>query len=259
MIELASYVCGKWVAGKGGAATLVNPATEEPLATASTQGLDFGAALSHARDHGGPALRAMTFAKRGELLRAMSRAIHAKRDELISLAIANGGNTRSDAKFDIDGATGTLAAYADLAQELGDTSVLVDGDGIQLGRSPRLFGQHLYNLADPFFRHKTTNREMYDRLHKAARAAGFDEVIFMNDRDEVTEGAVSNIFIEQSGRWLTPPLASGVLPGVYRRHMLKTRPAAEECVLSIADLQSADAVYVCNALRGLRKVTALVC
>jgi hypothetical protein len=46
--------------------------------------------------------------------------------------------------------------------------------------------------ADPFFRHKTTNREMYDRLHKAARAAGFDEVIFKNERDEVTEGAVSN-------------------------------------------------------------------
>ena len=113
--------------------------------------------------------------------------------------------------------------------------------------------------ADPFFRHKTTNREMYDRLHKAAGAAGFDEVIFMNDRDEVTEGAVSNIFIEQSGRWLTPPLASGVLPGVFRRHILKTRPAAEERVLSIADLQSADAIYVCNALRGLRKVTALVC
>jgi para-aminobenzoate synthetase / 4-amino-4-deoxychorismate lyase len=112
---------------------------------------------------------------------------------------------------------------------------------------------------DPFFRHKTTNREMYDRLHKAARAAGFDEVIFMNDRDEVTEGAVSNIFIERSGRWLTPALACGVLPGVFRRHILKTRPAAEERVLTIADLQSADAIYLCNALRGLRKVTALVC
>jgi para-aminobenzoate synthetase/4-amino-4-deoxychorismate lyase len=111
--------------------------------------------------------------------------------------------------------------------------------------------------ADPFFRHKTTNREMYDRLHKAARAAGFDEVIFKNERDEVTEGAVSNIFIERSGRWATPALACGVLPGVFRRHILETRPRAEERVLSIADLQSADAIYMCNALRGLRKVTAL--
>src|SRR5262249_27214001 len=69
---------------------------------------------------------------------------HAKRDELIGLAIANGGNTRGDAKFDIDGAIGTLAAYADLAPELGDTHVLADGDGTQLGRSARLFGQHFY-------------------------------------------------------------------------------------------------------------------
>ncbi len=144
MIELASHVCGRWVGGKGKAQTLVNPSTEEALATASSEGVDFGAALSFARDRGGPALRAMTFKQRGELLRAMSRAIHGKRDELIGLAIANGGNTRSDAKFDIDGATGTLAAYADLGAELGDATVLVDGEGVQLGRSPRLFGQHVH-------------------------------------------------------------------------------------------------------------------
>ncbi len=144
MMELASYVSGRWVSGKGRATTLVNPATEEALATASTEGVDFGAALAFARERGGVALRAMSFRQRGEMLRAMSRAIHARRDELLALAIANGGNTRSDAKFDVDGATGTLAAYADLAQELGDTHVLVDGDGVQLGRSARLFGQHVY-------------------------------------------------------------------------------------------------------------------
>lgn len=147
MIELASYVCGQWVSGKrdgARAATLVNPATEQPLATASTDGIDFGAALAFARERGGPALRAMSFRERGELLRAMSRAIHAKRDELLGIAIANGGNTRSDAKFDVDGAIGTLAAYADLAEELGDARLLVDGDGVQLGRSARLFGQHVY-------------------------------------------------------------------------------------------------------------------
>jgi 3,4-dehydroadipyl-CoA semialdehyde dehydrogenase len=143
MRDLPSYVCGRWIAGKGAPATLVNPATEEPIATASTAGLDLGAALAFARERGGPALGAMTFRQRGELLRAMSTAIHARRDELLALAITNGGNTRSDAKFDVDGATGTLVAYADLSQELGDGHVLVDGDAIQLGRSPRLFGQHV--------------------------------------------------------------------------------------------------------------------
>jgi 3,4-dehydroadipyl-CoA semialdehyde dehydrogenase len=144
MKELSSHVCGRFVAGKERAATLVNPATEEALASASTEGIDFGEVLAFARDRGGPALRAMTFKQRGELLRAMSKSIHAKRDELLGLAVANGGNTRSDAKFDVDGAIGTLAAYADLAPELGEGHVLVDGEATQLGRSPRLFGQHLY-------------------------------------------------------------------------------------------------------------------
>ncbi|HEY8075294.1 MAG TPA: 3,4-dehydroadipyl-CoA semialdehyde dehydrogenase [Labilithrix sp.] len=144
MIELGSYVAGKWVKGTGKPATLVNPATEEALATTSTEGVDFGALLAHARTHGGPALRAMTFAQRGEMLRAMSRAIHAHRDELLTIAQQNGGNTRGDAKFDVDGASGTLAAYADLAPELGDGHVLADGDGVALGRGARLYGQHIY-------------------------------------------------------------------------------------------------------------------
>ncbi|HWL86838.1 MAG TPA: aldehyde dehydrogenase, partial [Polyangiaceae bacterium] len=94
MIELESYLQGQWVrgAGRGGAATtLVNPSTEAPIATSCTEGLDFGAALVYARDIGGPALRSMSFAARGEMLRSLSRSMHAHRDELIALAIENGG------------------------------------------------------------------------------------------------------------------------------------------------------------------------
>src|SRR5579862_6301938 len=110
METLKSYVGGQWIAGTGKKSTLVNPTTEEPLAETSTEGVDFAGAVAHARALGGPALRALSFAQRGELLRAMSRAIHAERDALIEIAIKNAGNTRSDAKFDIDGASGTLAA-----------------------------------------------------------------------------------------------------------------------------------------------------
>ncbi|MGH7284262.1 MAG: aldehyde dehydrogenase family protein, partial [Polyangiaceae bacterium] len=144
MIELRSYLQNTWVSGKGKTATLVNPSTEEAVATVSTEGLDFKAALAFARDVGGKNLRKMSFKERGEMVKAMSQAIHAHRDELIKLAILNGGNTRSDAKFDIDGASGTLAAYAELAQTLGDKSHLVDDAGIQLGRSARLFGVHVW-------------------------------------------------------------------------------------------------------------------
>src|SRR4051812_14189973 len=143
METLQSHVAGRWVAGTGKMHALVNPTTEAEIAQTSTEGVDFGAAVAFARDEGGPALRALTFAQRGELLRGLSKAIHAQREALIEVAVANAGNTRGDAKFDIDGATGTLAAYADIGKELGDARFLLDGEGIQLGRSPRFFGQHV--------------------------------------------------------------------------------------------------------------------
>ena len=101
------------------------------------------AVLDHARTVGGPALRALTFAERGALLRAATDALQAHRNELLDLAVANGGNTRGDAKFDVDGAIFTLAAYADIGKALGAARVLVDGEGVTLGRSPRFHGQHI--------------------------------------------------------------------------------------------------------------------
>ena len=143
MQQLASYVGGRWVAGAAGGQTLVNPATEAPLATASTQGLDLAAALEFARGSGGPALRELSFGQRGTLLKGMADALQGARDELLEIGIANGGNTRSDAKFDVDGAIATLLAYAELGAQLGDGRFLVDGEGLQLGRSPRFHGQHV--------------------------------------------------------------------------------------------------------------------
>lgn len=107
---------------------------------------------------------------------------------------------------------------------------------------------------DRFFRHKTTRRELYLREFAKAREDGFDDVLFMNERGEITEGAISNIFIRKAGRLLTPPLSCGLLPGVYRRSLLETDASAEECVLTIVDLESADAVFLCNSVRGLSEV-----
>lgn len=140
---LKSYVQGAWHEGTGTAATLVNATTEEPMATCSTGGVDFAGALRHAREVGGPALRAMTFPERASMLKALSAALHEHREALIELSIANAGTTRGDAKFDIDGATGTLAAYGYFGQELGDRPFLVDGEGVQLGRTARFWGRHV--------------------------------------------------------------------------------------------------------------------
>ncbi len=143
MVTLESYVRGAFTKGTGPTATLVNATTEAPMAECSTGGIDLGAVARHAREVGGPALRAMTFAERGRILKALSKTLHEAREELIEISIANAGTTRGDAKFDIDGATGTLAWYGALGESLGDRRVLADGDGIQLGRTPRFWGQHV--------------------------------------------------------------------------------------------------------------------
>jgi oxepin-CoA hydrolase/3-oxo-5,6-dehydrosuberyl-CoA semialdehyde dehydrogenase len=215
MIELSSHVGGQWAKanGRGGrAATLVNPATGEPLATAGTDGIDMKAALAFTRAAGAE-LRRRTFAERGEIVRAMSRAIHAHRDELIGLAIANGGNTRSDAKFDIDGASGTLAAYADLGAELGDARALLDGDPIQLGRSARLFGQHVLVAREGAAVHiNAFNFPAWGLAEKAAVAilAGVPVLTKPATSTALVSHRIVQIFVEEN---VLPPGALSFLAG----------------------------------------------
>jgi len=101
--------------------------------------------------------------------------------------------------------------------------------------------------------HKTTHRPLYAEALKAAIEAGCDDVLFLNNRDEIAESAIHNVFVEKDGRLITPPIDSGLLPGVYRRHILETNPKAAEQVLALEDLRQADAIYLCNAVRSLRR------
>lgn len=143
MKVLRSWALGRWHEGEGDRALLHDPTTEEVVAEAGTGGLDFRAVLEHARTVGGSALRALSFAERGALLARVAASLHAHRDELLELATRNGGNTRGDAKFDVDGATGTLSAYARWAEALGSARFLVDGEPVRLSRSPRYVGRHV--------------------------------------------------------------------------------------------------------------------
>ena len=141
MQQLESYLNGSWHPGSG--TPLHDPTTGETVAECGSEGLDLAAAVRHGREVGGPALRAMTFPERAAMLKALAGAIHEIRDELLDLARINGGNTRGDGKFDVDGATGTLAAYASFGKRLGDRPYLTDGEGVQLGRTPRFWGRHV--------------------------------------------------------------------------------------------------------------------
>lgn len=143
MITLKSYLRGEWVEGQGEMATLVNPTTGEPVARTSTAGIELGPVVDHARRAGGPALRAMTFAERGVMLEALGKALHGARDELIEASIQNGGTTRSDSKFDVDGASGTLAYYARLGKKLGDARWISE-ESEQLTGGARFHGRHVW-------------------------------------------------------------------------------------------------------------------
>lgn len=104
---------------------------------------------------------------------------------------------------------------------------------------------------DLFLRHKTTVRDTYDAAWRTAEAHGAFDMLFCNERGELTEGGRSTVFVKLDGRWFTPPLASGLLPGVMRSVLLNDPAwhASERC-LSLDDLRRAEEVVVCNALRG---------
>jgi para-aminobenzoate synthetase/4-amino-4-deoxychorismate lyase len=100
--------------------------------------------------------------------------------------------------------------------------------------------------------HKTTWRPLYDRVLADARARGFDDALFLNERGEVTECAIHNVMIAKGGKLVTPPVECGVLPGVYRGYMLAAHPEVQEAIVTLDDILSADRILIFNSVRGLR-------
>ncbi len=127
-VQLKSYLCDRWQVGQGEVENLYNPSTEELIATTCTDGLDFVEAFRYARDVGGPTLRSMSFAERGELLLKISRECN--------------GATRGDSKFDVDGATGTLSTYGRYGAKMGDDTFQLDGSISKIAANARHMGQH---------------------------------------------------------------------------------------------------------------------
>jgi para-aminobenzoate synthetase / 4-amino-4-deoxychorismate lyase len=109
---------------------------------------------------------------------------------------------------------------------------------------------------DIFLRHKTTVREIYDRaLSLTKTVANLFDLVFLNERQEVTEGARSNLFAVIDGIWITPPVDCGLLAGVQREQILRDhKRTVIERVLYAGDLRRADQLYMSNAVRGLIQV-----
>lgn len=106
--------------------------------------------------------------------------------------------------------------------------------------------------ADPWLRHKTTRRALYDRA-RAALPPGVDEAILCNEAGALCEGSITSLFLRRDGRLLTPPLAAGLLPGILREELLDSGEAVE-APLTPAELTTG-ALFMGNSLRGLIPAT----
>jgi oxepin-CoA hydrolase/3-oxo-5,6-dehydrosuberyl-CoA semialdehyde dehydrogenase len=143
MKPLQSYAHDGWISPDGAMTDIRSAVHGEAVAQIGTTVRDFAAVLNHARNVGGPALRAMTFHQRAKMLKALGDAIMAHKDELYELSYLTGA-TKTDGWIDIEGGAGTLFAYASKGRrELPNDTILLDGPVEALSKRGTFVGQHV--------------------------------------------------------------------------------------------------------------------
>ncbi len=107
----------------------------------------------------------------------------------------------------------------------------------------------------PHLFHKTTRRELFNVEYGKASEKGYFDICFFNQENQLTEGCITNIFLYRNGGYVTPPIDSGLLAGVMRKQILAdAKIVVEEKELSYEDLIGAEAIYLCNSVRGVVRV-----
>lgn len=115
--------------------------------------------------------------------------------------------------------------------------------------------QKRFRADDPMLRHKTTRRALYEEeLAQATERDGVDEILFLNEHDEICEGARVNLFVPRGDRLITPPLSCGLLPGTLRARLI-AEGRAIEAALTLKDLPPQ--FYLGNSVRGLVRATLI--
>lgn len=142
MTRLENYIAGEWVKGAEEGQLLYDAVTGEQLASASTKGIDFKAALDYARNTGNPALRRMTFHERGNMLKALALHLREHLDRFYALSYRTGA-TRADSWVDIEGGIGNLFANASLRRKFPDSPFCIDGESHNLSRGNTFMATHL--------------------------------------------------------------------------------------------------------------------
>lgn len=142
-MRLQSYAQGQWVTGTGQPTELFHAVTGENIGQANSDGVDFKGMLDHARQVGGPKLRAMTFHQRARMLKAMAQHLMARKEELYQVSAATGA-TRADSWIDIEGGIGTLFTYASQGRRaFPDQTFYLDGAVEQISKGGTFLARHL--------------------------------------------------------------------------------------------------------------------
>jgi len=115
----------------------------------------------------------------------------------------------------------------------------------------------ILNSKDLFLKHKSAQRELFNNEYQKAIEAGFDDILFTNEKGNITETAIHNIFLQKEGIWYTPGSAEGLLEGVMRKKILKKYPSVVESEIPLAFLDSCKKVVLVNSVRGAGRVTSI--
>lgn len=142
MYSLENYVQGKWQKGEGEGQLLYNAVTGTPIATASTRGVDYEAALRYARETGNRKLRKMTFPERGKMLRALAMHLREHLDTFYRISYQTGA-TKADSWIDIEGGIGNLFANASLRRKFPDSPFCIDGETHNFSKQNSFMGTHI--------------------------------------------------------------------------------------------------------------------
>lgn len=103
------------------------------------------------------------------------------------------------------------------------------------------------NERSPLSRMKSLNYGDNLLARREAAGRGLDDALMMNSRGDIVCGTVGNLFLRVSGRWRTPPVSDGALPGLARRHLLSILDV-EERAIARQDLLRADSALLSNSL-----------
>ncbi len=202
MTKLGNYISGRWITGDGDGTQLYNAVTGAQVATASSKGLDFEAALHYGRQHG-QVLRSMTFQERGRMIKALAMYLMERKAKYYEVSYATGA-TKVDSWIDIEGGIGNLFANASLRKQFPNETYYVDGELAPLSKGGSFIGHHIMVPKEGVAIHiNAYNFPIWGMLEKVA-------VNWLAGMPAIVKPATVTSFLTQA--MVEDIIASGILP-----------------------------------------------